>query len=538
MGGQRAPGGCQAWLSRVGARGRSHPPRPSFRPCPHPAPQETAINIAVSCALVQNPDDVMVLNVDDKSKSGWRGGGAGTTQPLGLLACEPAAPAAAGSCGSRTLAQLTCAAPSLLALLCALLSQPRRRRRTPCWTSSCATWRACTKRRRAPRWAAGQGGGEGPGRVAPASPGGRAACSLPSCARTSPASLPAPATPPPPSLPQLEPSAEASPAGAVVAIPADWQKAELAVDGPSLTVVLGDEGMRHKLAVLAAHCSGVVVSRSSPSQKARRCRAVQTRGASLLLTRAHGQPRPRSTTNRHAICALLPCPATQAAIVKMMTKYEMWKAAGARRGLRRWYARHQRRLQVRTVWGRQGVGVCRRARGRQRSLHGRGCRWCPLPLPLLPHWCHPTNHQPLAHRPRASTQGKMLSIGDGANDVAMLQTADVGIGIMGKEGRQAVNNSDYAIAQFRWAVAQGVGVGGWVCLLCPAMLVCVGGWVGGGLEGQWAGAACWGSDGGRAPCEADFSAATHTCLPRPALAGTSCRSCWCTATCPTTAWRA
>lgn len=45
----------------------------------------------------------------------------------------------------------------------------------------------------------------------------------------------------------------------------------------------------------------------------------------------------------------------------------------------------------------------------------------------------------------------MLSIGDGANDVAMLQTADVGIGIMGKEGRQAVNNSDYAIAQFRWA---------------------------------------------------------------------------------------
>ena len=44
----------------------------------------------------------------------------------------------------------------------------------------------------------------------------------------------------------------------------------------------------------------------------------------------------------------------------------------------------------------------------------------------------------------------MLSIGDGANDVAMLQTADVGVGIMGKEGRQAVNNSDYAIAQFRW----------------------------------------------------------------------------------------
>ena len=29
------------------------------------------------------------------------------------------------------------------------------------------------------------------------------------------------------------------------------------------------------------------------------------------------------------------------------------------------------------------------------------------------------------------------------------QAADVGVGIMGKEGRQAVNNSDYAVAQFR-----------------------------------------------------------------------------------------
>jgi phospholipid-transporting ATPase len=47
-------------------------------------------------------------------------------------------------------------------------------------------------------------------------------------------------------------------------------------------------------------------------------------------------------------------------------------------------------------------------------------------------------------------QGKMLAIGDGANDVAMIQAADVGIGIAGKEGRQAVNNSDYAIPQFRF----------------------------------------------------------------------------------------
>ena len=37
----------------------------------------------------------------------------------------------------------------------------------------------------------------------------------------------------------------------------------------------------------------------------------------------------------------------------------------------------------------------------------------------------------------------------GANDVAMIQTADIGVGVMGKEGRQAVNNSDYAVGQFR-----------------------------------------------------------------------------------------
>src|SRR5277367_224001 len=43
-----------------------------------------------------------------------------------------------------------------------------------------------------------------------------------------------------------------------------------------------------------------------------------------------------------------------------------------------------------------------------------------------------------------------LAIGDGANDVAMIQEAHVGVGIAGEEGRQAVMSSDYAIAQFRY----------------------------------------------------------------------------------------
>ncbi|GIX83118.1 phospholipid-transporting ATPase IA [Caerostris darwini] len=43
-----------------------------------------------------------------------------------------------------------------------------------------------------------------------------------------------------------------------------------------------------------------------------------------------------------------------------------------------------------------------------------------------------------------------LAIGDGANDVAMIQAAHVGIGISGVEGLQATCASDYSIAQFRY----------------------------------------------------------------------------------------
>uniref|UniRef100_A0A4W3IPW1 Phospholipid-transporting ATPase n=1 Tax=Callorhinchus milii TaxID=7868 RepID=A0A4W3IPW1_CALMI len=43
-----------------------------------------------------------------------------------------------------------------------------------------------------------------------------------------------------------------------------------------------------------------------------------------------------------------------------------------------------------------------------------------------------------------------LAIGDGANDVGMIQMAHVGIGISGNEGLQAANSSDYSIAQFKY----------------------------------------------------------------------------------------
>ncbi|MEW5317788.1 MAG: hypothetical protein WDW38_009057 [Sanguina aurantia] len=45
-----------------------------------------------------------------------------------------------------------------------------------------------------------------------------------------------------------------------------------------------------------------------------------------------------------------------------------------------------------------------------------------------------------------------LAIGDGANDVGMIQKAHIGVGISGQEGMQAVMSADFAIAQFRFLV--------------------------------------------------------------------------------------
>lgn len=42
-----------------------------------------------------------------------------------------------------------------------------------------------------------------------------------------------------------------------------------------------------------------------------------------------------------------------------------------------------------------------------------------------------------------------LAIGDGANDVNMIQSAHIGVGIKGKEGNQASMFADYSIPEFR-----------------------------------------------------------------------------------------
>jgi len=51
---------------------------------------------------------------------------------------------------------------------------------------------------------------------------------------------------------------------------------------------------------------------------------------------------------------------------------------------------------------------------------------------------------------RKKARAIALAIGDGANDVGMIQAAHIGVGISGREGRAAVLSSDFAMAQFRF----------------------------------------------------------------------------------------
>ena len=50
---------------------------------------------------------------------------------------------------------------------------------------------------------------------------------------------------------------------------------------------------------------------------------------------------------------------------------------------------------------------------------------------------------------RNNPEAFTLAIGDGANDVNMIQTASIGVGIMGKEGNQAAKFADFAVPNFK-----------------------------------------------------------------------------------------
>ncbi|KAL8700238.1 MAG: hypothetical protein Q9201_005556 [Fulgogasparrea decipioides] len=62
--------------------------------------------------------------------------------------------------------------------------------------------------------------------------------------------------------------------------------------------------------------------------------------------------------------------------------------------------------------------------------------------------CSPTQKADIAYLIRQFTKKRVACIGDGGNDVSMIQAADVGVGIVGKEGRQASLAADFSITSF------------------------------------------------------------------------------------------
>ncbi|KAI6134304.1 hypothetical protein EDD17DRAFT_1651905 [Pisolithus thermaeus] len=64
--------------------------------------------------------------------------------------------------------------------------------------------------------------------------------------------------------------------------------------------------------------------------------------------------------------------------------------------------------------------------------------------------CSPTQKADVARLIRQYTKKRVCCIGDGGNDVSMIQAADVGVGIVGKEGKQASLAADFSVTQFSY----------------------------------------------------------------------------------------
>ncbi|KAL3860831.1 hypothetical protein ACJMK2_010896, partial [Sinanodonta woodiana] len=64
--------------------------------------------------------------------------------------------------------------------------------------------------------------------------------------------------------------------------------------------------------------------------------------------------------------------------------------------------------------------------------------------------CSPTQKAEIVKLLRYHTGKRTCSIGDGGNDVSMIQAADAGVGIVGKEGKQASLAADFSVNQFSY----------------------------------------------------------------------------------------
>lgn len=77
-----------------------------------------------------------------------------------------------------------------------------------------------------------------------------------------------------------------------------------------------------------------------------------------------------------------------------------------------------------------------------------------LELPKIPlqnticYRCTPTQKELVVKSVKEQVEELTLAIGDGSNDVNMIVTSDVGIGIRGKEGNEVARVADFVIGQF------------------------------------------------------------------------------------------
>jgi phospholipid-translocating ATPase len=80
--------------------------------------------------------------------------------------------------------------------------------------------------------------------------------------------------------------------------------------------------------------------------------------------------------------------------------------------------------------------------------------------------CSPTQKADVTRLIKSKTDKRVCAIGDGGNDVSMIQTAHIGVGIVGKEGMQAALAADFSVTQFSFITK--------LFCMCPRLwLMCV-----------------------------------------------------------------
>lgn len=85
----------------------------------------------------------------------------------------------------------------------------------------------------------------------------------------------------------------------------------------------------------------------------------------------------------------------------------------------------------------------------------------------------PSQKAAVVHIMKSTFDVMCIAVGDGANDVSMIQVADVGIGIVGVEGRQAAMSSDIAIGQFKFLQRLLLCHGRWCYNRAASMIECL-----------------------------------------------------------------